>query len=277
MEKLEAGKIFSAAPLLLVSVVNGAEAQAALQGGADIIDLKNPREGALGAPAPRVIQEVCAALKKERPFSIALGEFPGKPSAAALAAWGSAFFQPDFVKVAFLPDSPPEEIPVALQEIKISLQHWEGEKTICLVSVAFADRMGACSWSLADFALLSREGGADGCLVDTWEKKGRSLRDYLKDEEIGGWIDFCHRQGLFCGLAGALKFSDIPPLKERNPDLIGVRSAVCGGDRLGGRISAQPVRELKELCGRRENRAEDGRLPYGRYGKAGPICPDHGH
>ena len=37
---------------LLVSVVSGVEARRALAGGADIIDVKDPHEGALGAPSP---------------------------------------------------------------------------------------------------------------------------------------------------------------------------------------------------------------------------------
>ena len=39
---------------LLVSVVSADEARRALAGGADIIDVKDPREGPLGAPSPRI-------------------------------------------------------------------------------------------------------------------------------------------------------------------------------------------------------------------------------
>ena len=37
---------------LLVSVVGADEVEAALAGGADIVDVKNPAEGSLGAPVP---------------------------------------------------------------------------------------------------------------------------------------------------------------------------------------------------------------------------------
>ena len=37
---------------LLVSVVDAAEARLAVAGGVDIVDVKNPAEGSLGAPAP---------------------------------------------------------------------------------------------------------------------------------------------------------------------------------------------------------------------------------
>ena len=52
---------------LLVSVVSGEEARRALTGGADIIDVKDPGEGALGAPAPRVLSDVVRAVGDERP------------------------------------------------------------------------------------------------------------------------------------------------------------------------------------------------------------------
>lgn len=244
---------FSSRPILLVSVVNGQETRAAVAGGADIIDLKNPAEGSLGAPAPKIIGEVCAELKGDKPLSIAIGEFPGKPSAAALASFGSAYFQPDFIKVAFLPDSPPEEILATLKGIKNSISLMQPEITIHLVSVAFADIMNRATWNLSDFAAISQEGGAAGCLIDTWEKKGRSLLDYLSGEEIEQFIETCHAHHLFCGLAGSLRSSDIFALNQLEPDIIGVRSAVCGGDRLRGIVSAQSVRDLKELCCRINN------------------------
>ena len=52
---------------LLVSVVSAEEARRALAGGADIIDVKDPGEGALGAPAPRVLSEVVARGRRGRP------------------------------------------------------------------------------------------------------------------------------------------------------------------------------------------------------------------
>ena len=75
---------------LLVSVVSADEARRALAGGADIIDVKDPREGALGAPSPRVLSEVVAAVGGAAPVSVALGDLPALPHTAALAARGAA-------------------------------------------------------------------------------------------------------------------------------------------------------------------------------------------
>ena len=41
---------------LLVSVTREDETGPAVQGGADILDVKNPAEGSLGAPVPRTLR-----------------------------------------------------------------------------------------------------------------------------------------------------------------------------------------------------------------------------
>ena len=84
---------------LLVSVVSAAEARAALVGGADIIDIKDPREGALGAPSPGTLAEVVATIDGAAPVSVALGDLPDLPHTAALAACGAAACGVDYVKL----------------------------------------------------------------------------------------------------------------------------------------------------------------------------------
>ena len=239
-------QFFSSAPLLLVSVVNRLEAVAAVQGGADVIDVKNPAEGALGAPAPAVISEICTNLNGQKPISVALGEFPGKPGAAALAALGAAHFQPDFLKIAFLPNAAPGEIVATLQEIRQGLTYIQSSP-VPVVAVAYADTLPSAAWSLEEFTSFSREGGAAGCLVDTWEKKGKSLTHFLSQAEITKFINDCHSRDLFCGLAGSLKPEDLVSLSKLGPDILGVRSAACGGDRLRGKVTPERVSSLKAL------------------------------
>ena len=84
---------------LLVSVVDAGEARAAAAAGADIVDVKNPAEGSLGAPSPAVIADVRAAVPAELPVSAAIGDMPNLPGTAALAALGAAHSGATFVKV----------------------------------------------------------------------------------------------------------------------------------------------------------------------------------
>ncbi|KUO65948.1 MAG: hypothetical protein APF84_01425 [Gracilibacter sp. BRH_c7a] len=237
-------------PKLLVSVVSPTETLAALEGEADIIDLKNPLEGALGAPSPEIIAQVAAELKGKKPFSIALGEFPRTPSAAALAALGSALFKPGYLKIAFIPDSLGQEIIKTLGLIKKSLNYSPNKTQTSIVSVVYADLLKDASWNLSEFISFTQVSGAEGCLIDTWEKNGRSLLEYLDGEVLTQFVDNCHKNGLFCGLAGSLKEVDIFSICKLKPDIIGVRSVVCQGDRINGRLSAQKVKEIKEVIDR---------------------------
>ena len=75
---------------LLVSVTDAAEARVAVEGGVDIVDVKNPAEGSLGAPGPGVIERVRQVVPPERAVSAAIGDLPNLPGTAALAALGAA-------------------------------------------------------------------------------------------------------------------------------------------------------------------------------------------
>ena len=59
---------------LLVSVSDAAEAQAAVDGGAGIIDAKDPFTGALGAVQPEVLSEICRGGGPSRLVTAALGD-----------------------------------------------------------------------------------------------------------------------------------------------------------------------------------------------------------
>ena len=61
---------------LLVSVRDAQEAEAALRGGASLIDVKEPLHGSLGAALPEVWREIRAAVPRDITCSAALGELP---------------------------------------------------------------------------------------------------------------------------------------------------------------------------------------------------------
>ena len=83
---------------LLVSPVNVEEARICKLGGADIIDVKNPKEGSLGANFPWMIKAVKQAAG-HIPVSATIGDFNYKPGTASLAALGAAVSGADYIKV----------------------------------------------------------------------------------------------------------------------------------------------------------------------------------
>ena len=103
---------------LLVSVVDAGEAHVAAAAGADIVDVKNPAEGSLGAPTPGVIADVRAAVPAELPVSAAIGDMPNLPGTAALAAVGAARSGATFVKVGLWGVSTEDEAVVLLRTVR---------------------------------------------------------------------------------------------------------------------------------------------------------------
>jgi uncharacterized protein (UPF0264 family) len=89
--------------------------------------------------------------------------------------------------------------------------------------------------------------GADGCMIDTAEKRGSTLFSELSADELAEFVARCRAAGLLCALAGSLREEHVPQLAELGPDIIGFRGAVCRGDRVGGRVDADSVRRLKAL------------------------------
>src|SRR6266852_1702802 len=80
---------------LLVSVRSAAEALTALEGGAALIDVKEPAHGSLGRADTQVIREVVRVIGGRRPVSAALGEWLDNADAVpdadlAYVKWGLA-------------------------------------------------------------------------------------------------------------------------------------------------------------------------------------------
>ncbi len=87
---------------ILISPKNEAEAVEAVNGGADIIDVKNPSEGSLGANFPWVIRRIREIVPRSIDISATLGDFPHLPGSASLAALGAAVSGTNFIKIGLL-------------------------------------------------------------------------------------------------------------------------------------------------------------------------------
>jgi hypothetical protein len=228
---------------LLVSVVSAAEARLALAGGADIIDVKDPREGALGAPAPSVLSEVVSAVGSAAPVSVALGDMPDLPHTAALAARGAALTGADYVKVGLRGgDSLDRAIAV------MSAVHGAVGQQTAVIAAAYADA-GALDPPALSPALLPelvQRTGISGALVDTCVKDGRGLYGWLSESELADLIARTRAAGASFAVAGQLTLDELCRVEA---DVVGVRSAVCrNGDRRGDldpQLVAAAIAELR--------------------------------
>ncbi|HIH43712.1 MAG TPA: (5-formylfuran-3-yl)methyl phosphate synthase [Candidatus Methanoperedenaceae archaeon] len=226
---------------LLVSPVNIAEALAAVNGGADIIDVKNPREGSLGANFPWVIKSVKDAIG-DASLSATIGDFNFKPGTASLAALGAAVAGAEYIKVGLYDIKTKEQAVELLRGVARAVkEHDPGKK---VVAAGYSDYGRIGSISPLELPSLCSDAGADIVMMDTGIKDGRSTFEFLSEKELKMFVSAAHRHGLLAALAGTIKFQDAPALRRISPDIVGVRGCVCGGDR-NTSIRQELVSELK--------------------------------
>lgn len=207
---------------LLVSVRSVDEALTAAAAGADFIDLKEPHAGALGALPLHSVRAIVAALRTHaspRMLSATVGDDASADLARLRArVTATAACGVDYVKVGVLPGE--DDALAALADL--------AAQGLSIVPVFIADQgldaglvEAACQ---APFPAL---------MLDTAAKQGGSLLQRLPHETLSRFVSRSRAAGKLCGLAGALRMEDLPPLIALAPDFAGFRSAVCSGGREG--------------------------------------------
>ncbi|MDZ7736960.1 MAG: (5-formylfuran-3-yl)methyl phosphate synthase [Gammaproteobacteria bacterium] len=201
----------------LASVSTPEEADLVGRHGADIVDLKDPAAGALGAVDITQIARIVMQQRTRYPhrlISATIGDVPLQPPVVSEAIRVTAATGVDIVKIGWFATSFDSNMLPVLQEA--------AGRDIRLVVVLFAE-YGMQSAYLPALAAA----GVHGVMLDTADKAGGSLRDRLADAELADFLESARRHGLVCGLAGSLRRSDIPPLLELEPDYLGFRGALC--------------------------------------------------
>lgn len=229
---------------LLVSVSDAAECAAALAGGADIIDAKDPARGALGPVSLATFRDIVRAAGAGRSVSAALGDADGPDTletAGHFAAAGAAF-----VKAAVHPSSGPTVNRALLQGLvdrarAASASH--GPKCY-VVAVAYADQTQPAF--LDEVVTLAAQSGCTGVLLDTGNKQAGGLCRLLTAAFLAQWLRRTSAATLTTALAGGLTSGDLTQIAAIEPDIAGVRGAACVGGRTG-RVDEERVRALKAL------------------------------
>jgi uncharacterized protein (UPF0264 family) len=211
------------------------EAREAAAAGADLIDLKDPSAGALGALELRDIAAIAADIRlgwPQRPVSATIGDFDARDHggrcamAQAVAACGV-----DYVKVGIAPGTRAAAALRALADLGLP----------SLVIVFLAD--GGIDLALAEQAATL---GFAGLMVDTADKSTGSLLQHLPPQALRDFLAVARRHGRLCGIAGSLRQDDVPMLRQLAPDYAGFRGALCAGDRRG-RLDPARLRRLRAL------------------------------
>jgi (5-formylfuran-3-yl)methyl phosphate synthase len=230
---------------LLVSVTDADEARVAVAAGVDIVDVKNPAEGSLGAPGPGVIERVREVVPPERPVSAAIGDLPNLPGTAALAALGAARSGAEFVKVGLWGTSTADGAVAVLSAVCDAL---DDQATVIAAAYADAERVPGGPLPPGAVVAAARRAGVGGCLLDTAVKDGRGLFEWLSPEVLAALVAEGHAAGLDMALAGALRAEDLSAVRATGADIAGVRSAACRDGRRTAPLDAERIGRLRAVC-----------------------------
>jgi uncharacterized protein (UPF0264 family) len=222
---------------LLVSVRSASEARTAIEGGAAVIDIKEPERGPLGRADASIWAQVRAAVPDAVPLSVALGE---------LYEWDKADSLGEAATLAASSSFAYRKLGLA-QAGSDWAERWaflrdRGQGSASWIAVVYADWQRA-SAPAPDLILGSAINAGDcvGVLVDTWDKSLPGVVDL-------NWLPFFARAreaGLLTALAGRLDADAIVRLAPLRPDIYAVRGAACVG---GNRAAAVDTRRVAELA-----------------------------
>lgn len=212
---------------LLASVTDAEEVETVIGGGADIIDLKDPASGALGALPIGQLHSLVDRIARRRPVSATTGDLPADPELLSQAISRTAATGVDYVKVGFFGT---DNLPACLKAVS----HFTANQAI--VAVLFADRSPPLH-NLTPFAAA----GLTGVMLDTADKGQGGLLAHVTLRQLYRFVDQTNSLGLLSGLAGSLRLEDVPQLLPIEPDYLGFRGALC-------------------LEGQRERRLDPGRV-----------------
>lgn len=239
-------------PGLLVSVRNAEEAVAALAGGANVIDVKEPRRGSLGAAEAHTIAEVVQAVQGRAPVTVAAGELLDFAAAAR--------------------NSSLHDIPQGVSLFKLGLagcqrtSDWQQLllRTIAFVleergmprpvAVAYADWQAAHAPDPRDVLSFAAEHDFAALLVDTWGKTGGDLFDAWPHADLREFVGSVRSRSLPIVLAGSLVGPSIRLAANLGPDLVAVRTAACQHGR-NGTVTAERVTAIQRLIALGESAA----------------------
>jgi (5-formylfuran-3-yl)methyl phosphate synthase len=228
--------------LMLASVTDVAEAEIAIVEGADIIDLKDPTEGPLGALPFESVRAIVAAVGGRRAVSAVAGNLKMNPELLRATAEGLAATGVDYVKLGFFPSDAAAACIDALQPLA---------GRVHLIAVLFADLP-------SDLTLLRRFAAANfaGVMLDTANKGKGRLIQHMDIAGLKHFVEAARDVTLVAGLAGSLEPPDVSRLLLLDPGFLGFRGALCAGRDRTARLDADHVKMVRDLIPR-ERAAKD--------------------
>ena len=200
---------------MLASVATLAEAEIVFAQAVDIIDLKDPASGALGALPLSTMANIVRYVNGTSQVSATIGDLLDMdPQAVCERVRRTADTGVDFVKVGLFPAPTLAACVDALGR--------EAQRGVRLVAVLLAD----LNPPLHLLDSLAAQ-GFTGAMLDTAGKHQGSLTSVMTLPALEQFVHHTRSVGLLSGLAGSLRLPDIAPLTALAPDYLGFRGALC--------------------------------------------------
>lgn len=217
---------------MLASVNSLDEAMSVMAADVDIVDLKEPAAGALGALPVGAVKTIVAAMNGRCRTSATIGDLPMHPDLIYSATQAMSETGVDYIKIGFFPDGDITGVLTRLTEIADHKY---------LIAVLFADTQ-------LDLKVVDQVKAAafHGVMLDTLDKSKGSLTRFMPLSEVEKFINIAKTQKLICGLAGSLKAEDISALLPFQPDYLGFRGALCEQSDRTGLINIFKVKEIRK-------------------------------
>jgi uncharacterized protein (UPF0264 family) len=237
-------KLPNEAPGLLVSVRSAAEALAALAGGADVIDVKEPNRGSLGAAGDDTIAAVVKAVGGRAPVSAALGELVDSSLSSNGDGTRTLVDGVSLFKVGLAGCTALSDWQTRWRQTIDDMILSSANRDAKAVAVVYADWSAAQAPSPQDILSAAIQRRCPALLIDTWNKSGGTLFDYWPAGELQAFSIEVRSHNISLVLAGSLTRPSVITAARLAPDLVAVRTAACDGGR-AGTVSEKRVRELK--------------------------------
>lgn len=228
---------------LLVSVRSPAEARAAVRGGAAIVDVKEPGAGPLGRAEPEVVAEIASAIGGQAVWTLACGEW--RDGVDVIGRHLETLR-------GLLADRVPPPLAIKAGLAGMAGRDWWPLLTSfaaapwATVAVAYADWTRAESPEPCEVIAAAAAAGCGAVLVDTFDKSGPGLLSACSPRMIGDWVRRAHAAELPLALAGRITAAELPAVRGFGSDIVGLRTAVCVGGRLGA-VDEHLVRQAGRL------------------------------
>ncbi|MDA0833654.1 MAG: hypothetical protein O2955_07780 [Planctomycetota bacterium] len=236
-------------PRLLVSVRDAVEVAAAIEGGCDILDVKDPKRGSLGRADLRVWNTITAEMQKLAspiPCSAALGEIIEETEFADALRLPLCW---NFAKLGTAGLGRDDNWQSRVADAQ-SRWRQRASSNYRWILVVYADAKLAGSPSLTDVRdrlpeLLSNDSW-DGILIDTFTKNGSSLFDFVESSQLIELGEVVRQSGKLWCVAGSLRAEILPEVLSLCPDIVGIRTAGCRDGRRDQPIVADAVKQFRD-------------------------------